>query len=740
MPKLRMTLFGSLGAAAEDETPLPLGGKKTNALLAYLAAAPGKPHRREALAELLWPERFEKQSQQSFRQALSSARKMLGDAGSLLRDTEEGALTLDAAEVTTDIGDFERLCASPHLEDKKIACDLYTGDFLASLGPISEEYDRWLLQTRTHLKALAVELFEETAKAQQSAAQLDDAIETARRLVEIDPAHEEGHRVLIRLYLAKGQRSAAFRQYEACRIALSQHLDTNPGAETEQLLAIIKSETETAPATAQTSPAPAAPARASSPEPQAPPVEDTKPAAPTHLMTRGRWAVLAALIIVAGVWGLQSLVRTPSRPDAARTMASLPNDMETAPLTCGAPRELTEAGKPTLLLLPTHTFSEDKDIQLFGQSTTEAIQAMSSVLTDLTLVAGPRVGHPDRDLAPTELARKNAATQIFETTLRPEADGYRITMRIVDGASGQQIWQSTFTEQDPLADAGHLQNEIAMRAAWGIQEQITEGAQALFHRQYEPGSFEVFEHVTRGFGYLGEIKPIYNDLARKEFLTALELDANNPSAHAGLGFSYISPLIFRWQTGHPGDLALAEQQANLAAALDPAYAPAQNLQALLLLFKGDHDTARSKIDKGLLLSGSGADSTAFGGFVYSYTDNPRRALELATRALILRPYGTPTWYQWSYARALRVSGDPQGAINCLKQVDFQKTGTIAPALEMILAYDTLGTELESKPFVDLIMDRSGGAFSSADYCSSPTYSDPATTKACQSALERAGLP
>ena len=49
------------------------------ALLAYLVVEAAQPHRREALAELFWPERPEGVARDNLRQALSNLRTAIGD-------------------------------------------------------------------------------------------------------------------------------------------------------------------------------------------------------------------------------------------------------------------------------------------------------------------------------------------------------------------------------------------------------------------------------------------------------------------------------------------------------------------------------------------------------------------------------------------------------------------------------------------------------------------------------------
>lgn len=217
-------------------------------------------------------------------------------------------------------------------------------------------------------------------------------------------------------------------------------------------------------------------------------------------------------------------------------------------------------------------------------------------------------------------------------------------------------------------------------------------------------------------------------------------DPRNVSAHTGLGFYYISPVLFRWPGAQSGPLEKAEHHARISVEIDPDYAPAHSLLAIVNLLKGDHSRALSNMEEGLRLSGGGADSTAFAGFVLSYTGDVRRSRDLAARAMQLRPYSSPLWYKWSFARALRNNGENRGAIACLEEIDYNEQGVIAPALELIRSYVAIGDDAAAKPYVDLVMARSQGQFSSRVYCQMPRHKSMGFVEACTSDLVTVGLP
>ena len=56
MPRLSISLFGSLRVNLDGEPATGFESDKVRALLAYLAVESGAPHRRAKLAGLLWPD------------------------------------------------------------------------------------------------------------------------------------------------------------------------------------------------------------------------------------------------------------------------------------------------------------------------------------------------------------------------------------------------------------------------------------------------------------------------------------------------------------------------------------------------------------------------------------------------------------------------------------------------------------------------------------------------------------
>jgi TolB-like protein/DNA-binding SARP family transcriptional activator/cytochrome c-type biogenesis protein CcmH/NrfG len=223
---LRIALLGPFALEAPGGALVGQLGRKTRALLACLALAPGKIWPREKLMALLWSDRGDDQARASLRQALAELRRSLGDPSPLRTDNE--TVSLDPALVSTDAPAFEDLVKAERFAD---AVALYRGPLLDGHGVRDEAFDDWLRIERARLHELAIQAFQGQAEQQAGEA----AINSARQLLQLEPAREETHRLLMRLHAAAGQRAEAMRQYRQCRDVLQRELQAEPDAETERL-------------------------------------------------------------------------------------------------------------------------------------------------------------------------------------------------------------------------------------------------------------------------------------------------------------------------------------------------------------------------------------------------------------------------------------------------------------------------------------------------------------------------
>jgi DNA-binding SARP family transcriptional activator len=84
MRRVHLSLLGGFEARLEPGPTLTMRTRKNEALLAYLALHPGRIHRRESLAAMLWGGASEEQARGSLRHALYELRRVLAGASSVL--------------------------------------------------------------------------------------------------------------------------------------------------------------------------------------------------------------------------------------------------------------------------------------------------------------------------------------------------------------------------------------------------------------------------------------------------------------------------------------------------------------------------------------------------------------------------------------------------------------------------------------------------------------------------------
>ena len=250
MPSLELFLLGS-PRVEHNGRPIQVDTRKAIALLAYLAVT-GESHRRDALADLLWPNADQTRARAALRRTLSTVNKALRGEGlrvdretigidwraspfvDVIRFRAHLAKCLDHAQAATDVCDA---CRGPLTQ----AAELYAGDFLAGFTlRDSANFDDWQSFQTESLRTELAGVLERLVKCQALRGDLSSAVTHARRWLGLDPLNEQVHCQLMVLYARSDQRAAALRQYRECVRVLDRDLGVTPLDETTQLYQAIR--------------------------------------------------------------------------------------------------------------------------------------------------------------------------------------------------------------------------------------------------------------------------------------------------------------------------------------------------------------------------------------------------------------------------------------------------------------------------------------------------------------------
>jgi TolB-like protein len=214
--------------------------RKSGAMIAYLALQEGHGQSRDKLAGLFWSRNTDEQARTNLRQALSRLRKAManGDEAPLLASAERVAL--DMARIDLDVRRFESLLGAGEVEALEQAVDLYRGDLLDGLSLNEIDFDHWLWAERERLRVLAVDAMLKLIDEYEATSDMNRCVDTALRLLSIDPLQEQAHRALMKNYAAQGRYGMALQQYESCRELLGRELQVEPEPETVALINDIR--------------------------------------------------------------------------------------------------------------------------------------------------------------------------------------------------------------------------------------------------------------------------------------------------------------------------------------------------------------------------------------------------------------------------------------------------------------------------------------------------------------------
>ena len=269
MTRLVVRLLGGFRVEVDGEAVYGFETDKARALFAYLIVEADRPHRRETLASLLWPERPDTIARSepppgagpraagAWRLSVAERRCVAGDGaipppnhGGIGRSPPLLFVTLTdvqfnaASDYSLDVAALEafaRPSAGGPGRRLQPLPEALCADFLAGFAvPDSETFQAWVLNKQEYYHRLALDILEDQNAAFEAAGDFERAVAAARLQLRMEPWLEEAHRRCMRGLALAGRRDEALHQYELCRLALDAELGAEPAPSTETLSAAIR--------------------------------------------------------------------------------------------------------------------------------------------------------------------------------------------------------------------------------------------------------------------------------------------------------------------------------------------------------------------------------------------------------------------------------------------------------------------------------------------------------------------
>jgi DNA-binding SARP family transcriptional activator len=225
-----LRLLGGATLHDPDGRPERLG-RRAAALLALLVLE--GPQHRARVASLLWPEASTSKVRANLRQLLLRLRETHPVA---LVESQEELLRL-SPHLGVDTAWLEqRASAGQSSEVARMEGELLSGldyDDCPELGD-------WVHARRRDLDELRQRARDEEAARLEREGAVHAALEWNRRVLDADSTREEAWRRAMRLHLLQGDRGAALRAYDRCRLVLERELGVKPSEETHRLARLIE--------------------------------------------------------------------------------------------------------------------------------------------------------------------------------------------------------------------------------------------------------------------------------------------------------------------------------------------------------------------------------------------------------------------------------------------------------------------------------------------------------------------
>jgi len=375
-----------------------------------------------------------------------------------------------------------------------------------------------------------------------------------------------------------------------------------------------------------------APTRTDSPD-------DSQAAPPSRLGSRWRrvrtLAVLGVIVVLATLVILERPDRGSVRP------------------TPSADRALALPSGPRIVVLPFENLSGDSQLDYFADGFTEEIMLRLSAFNLFVIASQTTWNYRGATQPLNTIAAEIDAAYLLTGSVRATPERVRISARLVERATGAQLWTSAYDEDLTVETLLAIQEKIATEVARAIA--VPYGP--IFDRELARAartpaeSLDTYDCVLKYYAYRRTLDPAAHADTLACFRNAVTREPRFADAWGGLALLYLDEYAFGYdpEDDAHGPLDRAQEAARTGLDIDGDNYFANLALARVRFFKGDLKAFARSADKVLALEPNNSEALALIGTLFAVSGSPARGEPLAAKALALAPRPPGNYY---VARAL----------------------------------------------------------------------------------------
>ncbi len=438
---------------------------------------------------------------------------------------------------------------------------------------------------------------------------------------------------------------------------------------------------------------------------------------PSWSVPRFGWAIaaLVGVLVIGWVW---------LWPAATSSTTSAPVDSNHS------------VAQPSIVVLPFENLSNDPKQDYLADGITEDIITDLSRLSNLLVIASnTSLAYKGRSVPVEKIGTDLNVEFVLKGSIQRLGDAVRVNAQLVNAKTGFNVWAQRYDRK--VTEVFYVQDEMTRSIVNALAVKVTRQEKSRL-AQRATDSLKAYDFFQEGQrAYKGRTKEDLEQ-ARELYQKAIELDPNYGRAYGAMAISLAWDYQRGWTDTPIETLDRALVLAKQAVALDDSVPQTYWALSFVHLMRKEYEDAEKAVTQALSIAPNYADGYGLLALIKMNLGQPKRAIEINTKAMRLNPYYTLE-YLYTLGAASYMQGDYSTAIAKLEEAQQRNENQINVKLFLAASYVKAGKQDDAEWTAAQIQVLNPTATLSSLEKTIP-IANPESMRAFLADLRKAGLP